>query len=439
VSGRPFWGAKQQRTGDHMKKVLLATTALIAFGAVSANAAEPIKLGLGGYAAEYVGAASNKFGVGSTTAGTLLNTKLNTVDIQSDINVNFLGSTKLDNGITVGVEVDTFGSQRKDSRNVAYNGTAGNSDVKRDFITVSGAFGALIIGEREDALYIVHNSAPDVGTVGLQDGTWYQWVEDPANHRTFNATSTSRYDERTQKISYVTPAFFGFAAAASYVPNISLSSSGHTSIGSAADNNIGTGGLKSGMVNGTDLSGDAYGAGVAYTNTFGGLSIKADAGAAQANAAGLTLYQAGTQVSYAGFTLGGSILNRHVGSSAIYATGADSTIDKNTALTNAQTKTAAYAGQSFDVGLSYTTGPFATSVGYFHDTSKDDGTHALIGSGGGADSTNVYVLSGAYTMGPGVVWQNSLAHVQYKSGDGSTSALDHNSGNLLVTGIKVTF
>jgi len=196
-----------------MKKVLLATTALIAFGAVSANAADPVKLAIGGYMVEDVGFATNDSGLNKTN-----------VDVQSDVNVNFVGSSKLDNGITVGVEVDTFGSQRQDSRNVAAGHTntttttTGNSDVKRSFATVSGGFGAAIIGEREDALYIIHNSAPDVGDVGLQDGRWFQWVQTPSQHRVYTATNTSRYDDRTQKISYVTPSFYGLAAGASYVP-----------------------------------------------------------------------------------------------------------------------------------------------------------------------------------------------------------------------------
>lgn len=405
-----------------MKKVLLASSALLAFATV-AQAAEPVKLGIGGYMTENFGYASNKDSI--ISAGQ----NANAVDVQSDVNVNFKGSTKLDNGISVAVEVDTFGSQRKDSRNVVggKNSTAtGNGNVKRSYLTVSGAFGAVIAGEREDALYIVHNSAPDVGNIGLQDGSWFQWVQDPSYHRTYNTTNTARYDNRTNKISYVTPSFYGLAAAASYVPNASLSNSGHTSMPSANDSTFYT---SNGLVNGTDVSGDVYGAGLAYANTFGGVSIKADAGYAIANAVNLGLYQAGAQVSYAGFTVGGSYLNRNV--------------DNN----SAALRSYAYAGQSWDVGASYVTGPYAVSLGYFHDSSKNDvraadasyGVTALQAAVGGADSTNVVTLSGAYTMGPGVVWQNSVAWVNYNDGASISAANHENDGVAVVTGMKVTF
>jgi len=403
-----------------MKKVLLATTALIAFGAVSANAADPVKLAIGGFMIEDVGYATNKSGLQKTN-----------VDVQSDVNVNFVGSSKLDNGITVGVEVDTFGSQRKDSRNVNANGANGNSDVKRSFLTASGGFGALIVGEREDALYIVHNAAPDVGDVGLQDGRWFQWVAAPTSHRMYTATNTSRYDDRTNKISYVTPSFYGLAAAASYVPSASLSGSGHTSVPSNQAQAVF---LNSGTVNGSDFSGDVYGAGVAFTNTFGGVSIKADAGAAQANVANLTLVQGGLQVGYAGFTVGGSILNRHVPNKATAFSAQYGTV-----VSNAITKTAAYAGQSWDAGVSYTTGPYAVSLGYFSDRSKDDGLGTILGNGGGADSTSVWTLSGAYTMGPGVAWHNSVSKVSYTDGAGSNSTANQNKGYAVVTGLRVDF
>lgn len=416
-----------------MKKVLLASTALIAFGAVSANAAEPIKLGLGGYMIENVGYANNSASEHKTST-----------DVQSDVNINFVGSTKLDNGISVAVEVDTFGSQRNDSRNVNANCgktsnlpggsvSCGNSDVKRSFATISGAFGALVVGEREDVGYIVHNSAPDVGPIGLQDGTWFQWIAPASNHRVYTATNASRYDDRTNKITYVTPSFYGLAAGFTYDPNISLSTSGHTTITSSSDfANY----ANAGSVNGTDFGGDLYVAGLAYANKFGDVSVKADAGVGQANIANLTVYQGGVSASYAGFTLGGSIFNRHVGDDA-HVNGVNN---------NALAQTAAYAGQSWDAGLSYTTGPYAVSVGYFHDTSKDNQTTLAIGSNGvagagvgAADSTQVYSLGGAYTAGPGVTFRAGVEYINYKDGNDSQNSANQNKGIAAVTGVKVDF
>ena len=424
-----------------MKKVLLASAALLALSTV-AQAAEPVKLSIGGYAQEWAGVASNQNGTvfststgpaGTYGSGGTVSTAADRrtgFDVQDDVNINFVGSTKLDNGITVGVEVDTFGSQRADTR----ANTLGNDNTKRSFVTLGSAFGTAIVGEREDALYIVHNSAPDVG-LGLQDGAWFQWVGNPGQHKLYTATNTSRYDDRTNKISYVTPSWNGLAAAASYVPDISRASGGGTTSMPSSSDVATITALPLGSVNTVNFGGgDLYGAGLAFANTFGDVSIKADAGVGQANIANLRVFQGGTQVSYAGFTLGGSILNRHVANDATLG-------DVNTNLpqgtnVNAFTKAAAFAGQSWDLGLAYATGPYSASIGYFHDTTKKyDTTTSLRGFG--ADSTGVYMLSGKYVMGPGVALQASVARVEYNSAEGY--AAEQNKGWLGVTGVRVDF
>jgi hypothetical protein len=438
-----------------MKKILLASAALVAFGAAAAQAADPVKLSIGGYAAESVGYASNAEALG-----------LSKVDQQDDININFVGSTKLDNGISVAVEVDTFGTQRQDTRNVnAGCGTGtlvsnakvecGNSDVKRSFVALTGGFGAVILGEREDVGYIVHNSAPSVGTTGLQDGggttAWYQWVANPTNHRVYTATNTSRYDDRTNKITYVTPAFYGLAAGVTYVPNISLATaSGNTSMISNSDsNNVNA---NAGSVNGTSFAGDLYVGGLAYANKFGDIGVKADAGIGQANIANLRIYQGGTQISFAGFTVGGSILSRNVPDSGALRnsnqSGASALLLAGDGTAHNVAQTAAYAGQSWDAGVSYATGPYAVSVGYFHDASKSLG---VLNGTGQADTTSVWELGGSYLLGPGVALKASVAKVSYDGGNGGSLAAatpslggnnnynNHNQGDLVVTGVRVDF
>lgn len=410
-----------------MKKVLLASAALLALG-TAAQASDPVKLSIGGYAIENVGYAHNNTGL-----------QLNDVDVQDDVNVNFIGSAKLDNGITVGVEVDTFGSQRQDTRAVnsdcgkkGITGTGadcgGNGNVKRSFVTVGTAYGTAIVGEREDVGYIVHNSAPDVGSIGLQDGTWFQWVVSPKYHRAYTATNASRYDDRTQKFTYVSPSLYGLAAAFTYAPSISSSLAGHTSVPTASDNAVWA---PAGYVNGANFGGDLYVYGLAYANTFGDVSVKADAGFGQANIANLRVYQGGLNVGYAGFTLGGSIFNRHVSD--------DATVN---GFGGSVAQGLAYAGQSWDLGLSYKIGAYAVSLGYFHDTTKD-GLEAVNGAtnayGGAADSTQVWSLGGAYTAGPGVTFRSGLEYISYKDGNGLGDPTHKNQGVAFVNGVKIDF
>ena len=114
-----------------MKKILLATTALataalVAGAAGDANAqeytskaAERIKVGLGGYFQQWgVGASQNiKDGPGDIIpiAGSHGNTiKNNVVDQKHNSEICFIGQTTLDNGLTVGLNVQLEANSEAD-------------------------------------------------------------------------------------------------------------------------------------------------------------------------------------------------------------------------------------------------------------------------------------------------------------------------------------
>ena len=89
-----------------MKKLLVASTALVAFAAVnSAQAADPIKLTVGGYMNQYVGYTDQDEDGQENFAE---------VNINSETELYFRGSTTLDNGLTVGVNIDRY-SDRNDT------------------------------------------------------------------------------------------------------------------------------------------------------------------------------------------------------------------------------------------------------------------------------------------------------------------------------------
>ena len=92
-----------------MKKILLGSTAIVAAGMIasvpSANAASKMKLSVGGYMEQWVGFTSGDYGAGQDYSG------FSTV---SDGEIHFKGKTKLDNGITVGVNVQLEAQQGGD-------------------------------------------------------------------------------------------------------------------------------------------------------------------------------------------------------------------------------------------------------------------------------------------------------------------------------------
>lgn len=438
-----------------MKKLLLASSAFLAFSAVSAQAADPIKLELKGTMTESFGYTSNYTLNGSSTPDTA---KTNKFYQQDDGTISVVGKTTLDNGITVAAQWDLYGYAGSQSRSV--NGScgkassnfsaatsaskcAGNEMIKRAYVTIGTQVGSLIVGEREDATYILHTSAPDVSPLApIGDGYFYYWVSSPSNHRTFTLDNDSRYDDRGNKITYVTPAFHGLAAAFTYVPSISSSASGSGTAVSSSDvvNYVGNG-----QINGADFGGDAYGGGLAYSDTIAGVGVKADATVVQASVANLRIYQQGMQLSYGGFTLGGSSLIRDVpdgATASVYTSSYNTTTGVTTTSVSmvhdiATVRAAAYAGNTYTLGLSYTVGPYSLSAAFFHDNTKS--VKALNGTGK-ADSTDVYDVGAAYAAGPGVTLRAGIGYVDYRgSYISSVKYLNNNSGLAALSGVKLDF
>lgn len=415
-----------------MKKLLLASTALLASSAFAAQAAEPVKLSVGGFLQGQV-IIMDQDKVGTKAAP---NEAAN-VDTMSFGQINFKGSTKLDNGIGVDVAVETLATQWADSRNASgTNGNRGNgnnANVRRAYLALTSSFGQIILGQREDYGFITANSAPDVGW-GVQDGDWGNIFNLPGGYYANWTTNNSRYNARTEKITLITPTFAGFSAGFTYTPDISQANTGNLGIASASDAvaNTAVGGS---LVNRSAFAGDQYQVGATYTNKFGDVGVKANVAVSQFDVANMTTYQGGLQVTYAGFAVGGSVFTRDVGKSErVYTTTGN--VYNGRGLMR--------AGTNYDVGASYTTGPYAVSLGYFQDKSKGlstataDNTQSVLGLGS-AGKTQVYSLAGKYAMGPGVDFRTSLYYVDLDSNRASSTAYTENKGFAVISGVRVTF
>ena len=117
-----------------MKKLLSGTTALVAAGLLSsgAYAADPIKISVGGYFAGGMIFVSQDDGAGEPGA----NTRNHRIEREGEI--SFTGSTTLDNGIKVGInvqlEAETCGDQ-----------------IDESFLWFEGAFGKIQFGSEDSA------------------------------------------------------------------------------------------------------------------------------------------------------------------------------------------------------------------------------------------------------------------------------------------------
>jgi outer membrane protein OmpU len=182
-----------------MKKSLLATTAMAALCAVAvagpASAAEKIQLKVGGYMEQWFGYSDTTKSVSSTNDG---------FDQQSDGEIHFKGSTTLDNGLKVGV-------------NVQLEAQGSGDQIDEQFAFVEGSFGKIILGSENSVAYLMHTGLPSQG-VGIDSGDAFTWI--PGIQLAEARTRIRGNDNDSEKFSYVSPRFQGFQIGASFVPEL---------------------------------------------------------------------------------------------------------------------------------------------------------------------------------------------------------------------------
>lgn len=403
-----------------MKKVLIASTALVAATLIStgaASASEKIKLNLGGYSKWWVVGAWQDDKFQSNNNNPNVQGDYNNVDIKGDNEIHFTGSTTLDNGLKVGVEVQLEAGGHTD--------TVGNDTIDESFVFIEGGFGKFIVGSKNNGTYLLHVTAPDAagnwneggiltGNYALAQPASVKSIGQIANdangaaNRTGGTGNTTAIltDGDSEGVTYVSPTFYGFTVGATYKPN-----------GLSEDNR----GVETGAM-------PVYGAGVLYANTFGGVGVKADVGYAQYNpghssvAAGDHGMQreisTGAQLSYAGFTLGGSY--RQV-------------IDNMRNTSGGAVDAISYDAKAWDVGLQYASGPYAVSFAYFQSKAEDSVANA------NEDKIEFYQLSGKYTLGAGVDALASVGHGSYKDEAGKGNGSGENKGWVAMTGLSLAF
>ena len=121
-----------------MKKVLYGTTALVAVGALAApaQAADPIQIGVSGYWYGYVGLEVD--GQDDNIGEPGANKRSHALWHESE--VKFSGETTLDNGITVGVDIQLEGETTGDQ-------------IDENYIYIEGNFGRVELGEIDGASF----------------------------------------------------------------------------------------------------------------------------------------------------------------------------------------------------------------------------------------------------------------------------------------------
>ncbi|MBB4287005.1 porin [Roseospira goensis] len=349
-----------------MKKVLFGTTALIAAAAFAGTAhADKIKLSIGGKQEVYFGVADVEDNAGETYASTGMTT---------DTELYFSGSTTLDNGLTVramiSLEADARGAQNADET----------------YITMSGGFGALQLGARQD---VVMNQTWGGTSQGGQD--WDEaygntWTPSPDGH---SGGMYSYYSQDDISVGYTSPSFFGFSVAASYAPDLA-----EANVTGFQDwNNTGA------------AYKDGFAIGGAFNNEFSGIGIHADVSYWYQHGVSTPdrdLIRGALALTYAGFELGGAY--------GVWDRDGD---DNDTHV--------------FQVGAGYENGPYGIDFNYAH---TDNSWVA-----GGDETTDYFKVAGKYILGPGI---NLTASVFHETNDKDNSNIDRDTTGGLM-GVALSF
>jgi len=199
---------------------LLTTSALAAGGlaAAAGNAAEPIKLSLGGYVTTGITvrdqdnvatAAGADDRIYTTVNGVQTTTDLGRTDSFWEAEVFFVGETELDNGIKIGV-------------NIQLEAYTSADQIDEHYVYVQGGFGRIVVGAENSAAYLMHYSAPSPtgGDFGADSPNFLPFRAPPSNGTGGSVFTFMGLTNDANKITYYTPRFApGFQFGLSYTPD----------------------------------------------------------------------------------------------------------------------------------------------------------------------------------------------------------------------------
>ncbi len=373
-----------------MKHILLGTSALVAAGllAAPANAAEKIKLGLGGFYNAAMGANFGGDDDGLSAPGDDSfdsGYARNEFDIHQNIEVHFDGETTLDNGITVAGHLELEGDDDTERWDEAWAGFSGGfgefrfgSEDEAAVLTCVGEPGSVTANFGSNSPNEAFNNAGVNGLAGVDSfGSCYGVAGDGL------------------KLIYFTPQFGPFNFVVSYAPEANADDKGpeaNTSSEFDADDQ------EDAISVGTNFTHD--GNGFSLLGSLGGTWVTDDTGDNEETA----FYQAGLQVGFGAFTIGaaGELIENYddaFGSTTL--TGLAVADDSDL-----------WAAQ---IGGSYGWDAWTIGLGWTH-------TEAEITSNSDEDTIDYVSLNGAYTLGPGIDLEGNVGYVNYDDDDNAQRA-----------------
>jgi len=400
-----------------MKKILLASTALVCAGLLSAPAFADQGNDTLSHEKAPAGVKLELSGEYSAAAGFMDSDVPSSREygLKHDTEVHFSGETTLENGLTVGAMIDAEIAQSTDS---AGNTTNENVTVDERFVYFAGSFGEVRAGSDDDARRQLSVNAPEPtktlsvgdGDISFKDFRALVTAGAGATAGTGNGNFTGENDTVEEvdgdaaKLIYFTPSFNGLTLGASFAPDQNgTGDAGSSSLDTdvAPGDVFSIGGLYEGQIRNVGI---AFSAG--YTvNDQGqqgndGLTRSGDESDEEATALGLNL-------TFANWTVGGSM-------GFFEDVDGYSNDDANV----------------YDLGVMYETGPYAVGASYSFGDYEE-------GSAGGNEyELTTWQVSGTYALGQGI---DLIGAYQYNDVETSASGTPDDQTGAFVVGTDITF
>jgi hypothetical protein len=174
------------------------------------KSAERIKLGLSGFYQQWAVITDQNFKTREVPGGPTARQPTNTVTNKHNSEICVIGQTTLDNGLTIGVNVQIEAFSQGDAIDESY------------IFVESPTLGQLILGDENNAGYLLHVEAPE-GGISLDEGDLVNIVafetgDGVINDSPISTTNLRLNDNDSGKFSYITPRFAGLQAGVSYIP-----------------------------------------------------------------------------------------------------------------------------------------------------------------------------------------------------------------------------
>jgi outer membrane protein OmpU len=391
-----------------MRKILLATTALVGIAAFAPTAQaqtkdSPLNVNIGGYV---------DFRAGYFTAS---HDSAPTASFRNhDFETEFKLNVDVDGKATRGIE---YGGRIGLTNATVFSSGSGGTGVKTAdaYVFLSGAYGKVVLGDHNGAsdLFVY---APTVG-LGQVDGQYTNFT-DPATLTPFQPAYIENGSDYSTKVTYLTPLVGNdkhkVQVGVSYAPNE----------GSTA----GKSGQQVRFTQSANQTRNNLKAAVQYQGNFSPVNVVLSADTISgvgSNVGGVktrdfTSWGIGGQLAYAGVTVGGSYVD--AGSFATVENAA-ATQDKNQ--------------HTWTAGIKYEVSKWAAAFSYM----SGKGYNSAFG---GAVTTsdvnytkdfNAYAVGGTYNWFPGMATQLDYVHFSQERAD----VVSKNAGNVVVLSQKLTF